>query len=117
MSVQAFTRGEFQQRMKVSPSRMDERIRDRLHMIGIHDFEYQKQYCLLSTVPEYTFERRRKAFYLDGPVHKGRRLDRDDYLRDLFHRRYGIQPIPIPYRGNSRREEDRVLNTIKEALK
>lgn len=103
--------------LRVSPSRMDERIQLRLHLCDIHDFHYQKQYCVLSTTPEYSFEQRRKAFYLDHvEVHKGKRIDRDTELRELFEKRWQMKAIGIPYQGNSRREENRVLNTIKEAL-
>jgi len=119
MNVQDFVKFTPEQ-LHVNPSRMDERIRDRLHMEGIHDFHYQKEYCLLSTTPEYCFEHRNppKAFYNDHvEVHKGKRLDRDSELRERFQKKWKIQPIGIPYCGVSRREEDRVLNTIKEALK
>ena len=96
-------------------SKMEQAVLLRLAEKGLHP-ETQKQFCLRSTRPDYYFPKLNLAIYLDGPVHKGRE-DRDEAIRELLQRRYGVKPVGIAYEGTSQAAIDEIVNRIVEAAK
>ena len=93
-------------------SNMEEKIRVALTSKGVA-FENDRMFCLQQTTPDFYFPTQNLAVYLDGPVHE-KRQDRDDLLRELLAKRYGVKVLSIPYEGTSQTEEDKVLRQIME---
>jgi len=103
-------------RMQVPVSRMDEAVLVELQRLGI-PFEAQKEFCLQSTTPDVYLPNKRIAIYLDGEKVHRKRDERDEALRELLTKRYGIRVISIPYKRFSKSELKRVIEKIKEAVK
>lgn len=96
-------------------SKMEETVLIKLEQKGLHP-QAQKQFCLRSTTPDYYFPRQNLACYLDGPVHKGRE-DRDEAIRELLTKRYGVRVVSIGYEGSSEATINKIVNDIVEATK
>lgn len=110
-------------RMHPQTSKMDWAIYERLKVdrairASGWKIEWQKPYCLLQTIPEFTLSKaeRQLGVYLDAEfTHKNRQL-RDEELRRMLKKRRGITPLSITYKRFSLAEQDRVYNLIKEAI-
>ena len=96
--------------MQVPVSKMEESVLIKLEAKGLHP-EVQKEFCLQRTRPDYYFPQQNIAVYLDGEVHRGRE-DRDDALRMLLTKRYGVRVVSILYEGSSEVTEDKIVQEI-----
>lgn len=95
---------------------MEERIALRLQQAGVA-FQSGREFCVARTTPDFFLPKQFIAVYLDGQaVHKGKRLDRDDFLRGQLTKHTGIKVLPIPYSGNSKRTEDSIVEQILERV-
>jgi very-short-patch-repair endonuclease len=101
--------------MQVPVSKMEERVLVKLEAKGIHLIT-QKEFCLQRTFADYYDPQQNVAFYLDGEVHRGRE-DRDDALRQLLTKRYGVRVVSILYEGSSEATEDKIVQEILEGVK
>jgi very-short-patch-repair endonuclease len=106
-----------QRKAVMSPqhSKMEEIILAKLYEKDVKPVIVDREFCVLSTTPDFYFPNRNLAVYLDGSVHDGKQ-DRDEQLRESLTKRHGLKVISIPYDGSSQQEVDRVLEQIiKEA--
>lgn len=100
-------------RMQTPISKMEEAVLVKLEQKGLHP-DAQREFCLRSTRPDYYFPQQNLAVYLDGEVHRGRE-DRDEALRELLSKRYGVRVVTILYEGSSEATEDSIVEKIVEA--
>jgi very-short-patch-repair endonuclease len=107
--------GEFR-RAQMSPqiSKMEEDISLLLQEKGVHGVVQQREFCLLSTRPDFYFPQKNLAVYIDGPVHEGKE-DRDQSLRDLLTKRHGVRVLSLPFHGEGKAEKDGIVKAIMEA--
>jgi len=103
-------------RMQSAISRMDEAVYIELQKRGVN-CEFQREFCILSTIPEIYLPEKRIAVYLDGEKVHAKRKDRDEVLRELLSKRYGIKVLSIPYKRFSKREVERIVNEILKVIK
>jgi len=103
-------------RMHPPVSRMDEAVMIELGRLGI-PFEFQKEFCVQSTIPDIYLPQRRTAIYLDYEGIHVKREERDEMLRGLLSKRYGIRVVSIPYKKFSQSELRRVVEEIKKEVK
>ena len=103
-------------RMRPQHSRMELDVLLLLNKKGKYPWSW-KPFCIQSTEPDYFFEREQIAVYLDGEKAHAKRADRDSRIRELLEKRHGVRVVSITYRGNSHKEQQRVLNKILEELK
>lgn len=97
-------------RMHPQTSKMEQAILLALNEKGIYP-ETQREFCLQSTRPDYYFPNENLAVYLDGEqVHK--HPDKDQALRKLLTKRFGIQVLPIPYTSFTKTTQDKILQQI-----
>lgn len=76
-------------------------------------FERQKEFCLLSTKPDFYFSDVNLAVYLDGEqVHRNRE-ERDFELRELLKKRYGCTVRSYSYKAPITKTR---LNEITEQI-
>lgn len=112
---------EWRQRMHPKNSRMELEIQTHLSIAGIGHYT-DHDFCLQHTIPDvwipdyHNGDKHGLAVYLDGPVHKGKRLDKDDLLREKLTKYHKVKVLSIPYKGVSMKEQLRVFGLIKEAL-
>jgi len=100
-------------RMQPAVSRMEEAVLAKLQELGV-PVEFQKQFCLQSTTPDFYLPKANVAVYLDGAeAHKGRE-SRDEELRELLARRYGIRVVSIPYDQFSPSKAEEIAHKIAE---
>lgn len=100
--------------MQVPVSKMETSVLIKLEQKGVHP-EAQREFCLRTTRPDYYFAEQNLAIYLDGEVHRGRE-DRDEALRELLTKRYGVRVVTILYEGSSEATEDTIVQKIIDAL-
>ena len=105
----------WRERLHVSPSRMEQEVLIALDNRGVYPLT-DKEFCVQSTKPDFYFPDQRLAVYLDGPTHLGKE-ERDEALRQLLSKRYGVKVLSIPYNRYSKSERGRIINAIMEALK
>jgi very-short-patch-repair endonuclease len=71
----------------------------------------------MSTTPDIYFPEKRLAIYIDGVQVHVKRQEKDETLRELLAKRYGVKVLSIPYERYSKRELERIVNTIMEELR
>jgi len=103
-------------RMQSAISRMDEAVYIELQKRGVNCL-FQREFCVQSTVPDIYIPQKRIAIYLDGEKVHAKREDRDEALRELLTKRYGIKVLSIPYKRFSKREVERIVNEILKVIK
>jgi len=101
--------------MRPSISRMDEGVYIELQKRGIN-CEFQRSFCVQVTTPDIYIPSKRIAIYLDGEEVHAKRKERDEALRELLAKRYGIKVLSIPYKRFSKKELKRIVNEILEAI-
>jgi len=105
-----------QRKAQMSPqhSKMEVALAVKLQGMGLA-FETDRSFCLQSTTPDYFFDKQHVAVYLDGPVHEGKE-DRDEALRELLTRRYGIRVVSLKNNGESAAELDRLAELVRKEV-
>lgn len=96
-------------------SRMEEAVRIALTEKGFYP-ETDRQFCLLTTMPDFYFAKSNLAVYLDGEKVHRKRQDKDQYLRQLLTKRYDIQVLSLSYSRFNKTELDEILHQILEAI-
>lgn len=96
---------------------MEREIREALNNAGHYPMT-GKDFCVLSTVPDFFFPRvvNGLAVYLDGAEAHRKREERDQEIRELLTKRYNIRVLPIPYEKYSKAEKERIFKEILEAI-
>lgn len=97
-------------------SKMEQRVLDKLIEKGVKNIVQQRQFCLLTTKPDLYFASKNVAVYLDGEEVHRNRTDRDDELREMLRKRYGVNVLSITYSGASDKETCRVTDEILQVL-
>jgi len=95
-------------------SRMEFEVVTELMAEGL-PLEMDREFCLESTTPDAYHPKKNLAIYIDGPVHKGRE-ERDERLRELLWKRYGITPIAIKYDRYSKEKKEQIKREIRKIL-
>jgi len=114
------TYAEKQAHMKVEHSKMENKIVERLRAKGYH-VETDLWICLVGTKPDFNIALSPNKIvhgYVDGEVHQGKQLDKDEHLRDLLRKKEPHNPVvAVNVKGDSDSEADEKVAEIVEALK
>lgn len=121
LSTKSFdTAEEREARMHTHDSQFQQEVFVELASEGL-TFEQNQKLPVFETEPDglrYLNEERTQGLlvYLDNvEVHKGKRLDTDDRLRETYGKHHpGITILSIPYKGKSDKEKARVKALIRE---
>jgi len=105
----------WKEKLHPTVSRMEHEVLIDLHKRGVHPLT-NEEFCLLTTTPDYYFPNKRLAIYLDGEHVHFKRQERDKELRTLLQKRYGIRVLSIQYKRYSKKEKNRIVKQILEAL-
>lgn len=96
-------------------SKMEEAISLALTEKGVA-FEQQREFCVRSTKPDFYFPHQNLAVYLDGEEAHKKRVDRDNFLRELLTKRYGIRVLGLTYRDNTQKSRDEILQKVLDEV-
>ena len=73
---------------------------------------------MLETVPDIYIPQKNLAIYLDSTeTHEGKRLDKDEQLRDFLVKRHGVRVLAYSYDSSSVKEVERVTKEILSVVK
>lgn len=110
-------------RARMSPlhSSAEQKIVNKLRAKG-YSVETDVDLCVVKTTPDFNIALMNGKWvrgYIDGvDVHSGKRLGRDEELRDLLRKRYpNDMVIEVQVKGDSDREIDEKVAEIEEAMK
>jgi len=106
---------ERKQMMHPKVSKMEEAVALALTRKGVA-FEQQREFCVRSTKPDFYFPHQNLAVYLDGEEAHKKRVDRDNFLRELLTKRYGVRVLGLTYRDNTQKSKDEILQKVLDEV-
>lgn len=109
-----------QRKAQMSPqhSRMESLVLASLIEAGVTGLVQDRRFCVLETVPDIYIPQKNLAIYLDSTeTHEGKRLDKDEQLRDFLVKRHGVRVLAYSYDSSSVKEVERVTKEILSVVK
>lgn len=103
------------EKMHPKVSKMEQAILVVLNEKGLHP-EAQREFCLQTTKPDFYFQDKNLAIYLDGEQAHKNREDRDSFLRETLTERFGVRVVSLTYSANAKEQQDMILNQIMEEI-
>lgn len=102
-------------RARMSPmvSHMEQRLAERLTEAGVA-FESQKEYCIKKTVPDFVIND--KAFFIDYEKLHIKREEKDEDARTRLRQFHNIEPFGLPYKADTKAEEERLFKQIMDRI-
>lgn len=102
-------------RMHPSVSKMELAVLEELLRLGVPCIT-QHTFCVQATTPDIYLPKHRIAIYLDGEKVHENRVERDEALRELLAKRYGIKVYGFTYKRFNRKTLKEIVSQIKELI-
>ncbi len=105
----------FRDRMKVAVSRAEDQLAIELQHRGLAD-GMQRQVGIPFTYPDFLYQQKRLAIYLDGPPHlKSHQIIKDQRIDEmLIHLGYTV--LRFPYKTMTKTRLKEIVDQIEETL-
>lgn len=94
-------------------SHMEQRLAKRLTEAGVA-FESQKEYCIRKTIPDFVIAG--KAFFIDLEALHVKREEKDEEARRRLAQFHNVEPFGLPYKADTKQEEDRLFKQIMDRI-
>jgi len=110
------TREQIQEQMH--GSNMHRRIFEEVGRIasGNMPVYFDREFILEMTIPDLYFPRQRLAIYIDGPVHRGKQVEKDEELRTMLESKRKLNVAVLKYDSDTDGEFQRLMAEIQKLI-
>lgn len=99
--------------MKVPVSHMEQRLAKRLTEAGV-EFETQVEYCIGKCIADFRIKG--IPFFIDYEELHVKREEKDEKARSRLAQFYKVEPVGLPYKADTKEEEERLLRLIMDRI-
>jgi len=83
---------------------------------GFMPVYFDREFILAATIPDLYFPRQKLAIYIDGPVHKGKQVEKDEELRTMLESKRKVNVAVLKYDNDTDEEFQRLMAEIRKLI-